>query len=382
MQDNKDVYTDDDQIDLKEVFNVLKRRAKTIFIGTGAVILLAIVIMIILPDSYESYGILSFQEHKSVGDNPRKNQDGAMSIADYKKYSSVFLNEDLVNQFNWSKSIDTNSIFSEESLMESFTPVYIFESKEKETDNNGILGLKITAKDSDPLKAHQKVTTLGAYIRTIITNTDIAIYHDGLRNELPELIAKNKISILSLELDRKDLLEKEELLQEKFKLYGLGNTEKNQVIDVDEKTEKYLSPKQQLVAIQVELKNIELQIKRLLRKNEVYQLLQRYVSFFNKSEENITTKDLLSIVELEKKRFFDQDSLTTDIEREALLTLEKTYRQITKNKKSVYTFLAAPTIPTEPVKKHKLIILVSISILSFFGFMFLVLFLDWWKSSK
>jgi LPS O-antigen subunit length determinant protein (WzzB/FepE family) len=350
--------------------------------GTIGVTLIIAVIVFLMPGIYKSSAVVSLSTVGSMttADNTPKGLD----LPIYKYYSSIFRNRKLLQEYLGLEGEDV----AEWRLALNFfdnhiKPVNAFEKRArvKETEDS-VLALQLTETDPVAEKATKRIRILGDYLITTILNEKINEFIDSTKIDSNSVVVTLNSAIIKLKQDINDLYEKEKLLKEqvlKIPVKGKGN--ERELVNVSKETEKYLSPYQQLVAVMVAIKDLQLQIadhKRTIAKNRaILDYLKAVEKYFKEEKNYLVSKQLLTNLIQEKEKFFsnktDEESQLADNK------LTWSFLNFERLKKISYKFIAEPTVPEKPFKPKRKRIVAGAFFLSFFVFVFLALGLDAWK---
>ena len=362
-----------DEINIVEVFVALKKRRKSIIYGVLISMALLTGILLVLPKSYESTAVLS------LGDISK-----GINIPTFRSMENVYANTDLFG--NYLKGVEgkTGWHVYDELFTNTIKPIYGYDMKSTVSiDHNTVLGLKITCGGSTPEEAKDRVVLLGNYVETVILNNWIWEFVNLEKGNARTDLSRNNSSILQTKFEIENLKEKGELLENNFpSSMSMRSAFEAQIVQVDEVTEKYLSPKQQLVSVKVSIKNNEIEVNGLERKLRMNQTMLNFLeiieSRFDQEKQFLYDVGLLDKVSAEKDAFFsDQDSNKSH--KEVYFAIEEELNEFFNLRHAHYKFISGPTINSEPVKPQVLLSLV-IGLLSFvMFFVSRALILNWWK---
>jgi len=366
-----------DEVDLKEIITILQGRSKSIIYGVIIGTILLTGILMVIPKSYESNAVLSLGTISDtlIGAN----------IPAFRSLYNVYSNANLFSDYLISDDDKSDWFIHDEIIEDMVVPVYGYDKKSSVSiDQNTVLGLKLTCAASTPEEASKRVVLLGKYIETVMLNVQIWDYFDVAKGVAMTDLAKNNSAILQSKFEINNLKDKSELLENKFlDEQGIKSTFEAQIVQVDEVTEKYLSPQQQLVSVKVSIKNNEIGVQVLERKNKKNQFMldffEKIEGFFDGQKSFIHDTELLDMINNKKESFFSQ-LRNNDAADEAYYLITERFNEFLTLRNAQYKFISGPTIPSEPVSP-KVIILAPIGfVLLFFIFVFRALFLNWWKS--
>lgn len=389
--------TENDEIDIRQLFSVLYKRRKFILLVTGITILIVVAFTFFLPDKYESEAVLSVSTNNaSQGTDELKNyfknvepsvKSVGIDIVKYKAFYNAFNNDDrfkayLNKYYPEFKKADWNKLFEE-----GVTPVYVYDDKNVVVDKNDrVLGIKIKVNSKNKLRAVQKVNVVQEYLKTIMLNMQIWEYYKMLSEETEKIIGTNKNKIFLSEIEIADLKEKESLILNQ--LIQLGNKDVNnrQVVQVNKESEKYLSPAQQLISVKVAVKDKELEIKNLRREIATCNILSDYHnaldSIFEANEDFWINRNLLIQLKGIRDNYFINISDSSESYKEANFILDNKISELENLWMNVYKFISTPVLPESPISNKKGLIVLATLFLALTLTSIWVLIREWWVGEE
>ncbi len=362
-----------DEIDLREVFAILKEKRKSIIYGVLISAILFTGILLVIPKTYESTGILSLGDiSKGIG------------IPTFRSMENVYANSNLL--VNYLQKVEGGvdwHIYDE--LFITIKPIYGYDVKSTVSiDQNRVLGLKISCDGATPEEARDRVLLLGNYVETVILNNWIWEYVNLEKGRASANLTKNNSKILQTKFEIENLREKEDLFENKFlSTEAMRSTFEAQIVQVDEVTEKYLSPKQQLVSVKVSIKNSEIEVKGLERKLRMNQTMLNYLAktenLFDQEKHFLYDLKLLDKISEARESFFSEQENDKSI-KEVYFNIGEQLNGFINLRYAKYKFVSGPTINTEPIKPRVLLLSVMGLLIFIMFFSGRVLFLNWWNS--
>jgi hypothetical protein len=366
------------------LLKILWKRKWLISLGTSGATVLLIIIVLLLPKAYQSRAVVSLSCIKSF-------EQGALvkglEIPIYRRYSDVYRNLELFRKFLKMIGFHEQWDLDDQFFDDHIKPIYAFDEKKPriKTTENSILGIEIKVLDISPGKAREKTSMLGEYILTTILNMQIGEFIELTKSSAQAVIVKMKRSIIQLDLEIKDLEEKDTLITgQLLKIPGITTKTDRELVNANEKTEKYLSPRQQLVAVKMGIKDNQIQINRYFRDIKINQINLDYIDkishFFPDNNDFLTNRDLLEILITEKDSFFsgkedEEDKIASYIFTEQFLSFQR-------RQNVIYKFISGPTLPQNHFKPKRRRIVVVGFFLALFMFVFLALLLEGWERRK
>ncbi|HIO67404.1 MAG TPA: hypothetical protein EYN41_03635 [Flavobacteriales bacterium] len=356
-----------DEIDFRKVLKELLIHRKRIVRGVVLCTIAAIIISLLIPRSYQSTGFFKFR---------------SVHIPAYKSYTSVFEDVNMLSDFISKYHEDTTWQVNPSIFEDSFEPVYGFGKNRKNLmKDNKVLGITITSVASSPEEAQKRVETLGSYLETCLVNREIWKYYGGMYSRLEADIINAKASMIEHEISVEVLNKKVDLINNSLLHYDPITNYERQVVKLDETTEKYLPPHQQLIATRVSLNNESVYMEQLERKMSIDDLLLRYVKgiegYLENKSEFLIEKDLLNSF-IAKLNFFFEENREDENVRAARFRIEAKHQSFILLKDEQYKFISGPLLPAKPEKPMKLLIVLVVFFASLVGFVTYSVFLSWW----
>jgi hypothetical protein len=373
-----------DEGGLIRLLKILWKRRWLIFLGTAGATVLLIIIALLLPKAYQSRAVVSLSGIK------RFEQEGllkGLEIPVYRRYSDIYRNLGLFRKFLKMKGFKEQWDLDDQFFDSHAKPIYAFAQKKPriKTTENSILSIEIKVLDISPGKANEKAGLLGEYIVTTILNMQIGEFIESIKSSAQAAIVKMKRFIIQLDLEIKDLEEKESLITDHLlKIPGITAKTDRELVNANEKTEKYLSPRQQLVAVKMSIKDNQIKINRYLRDIKINQIKLEYidktVQFLPDNLAFLANRGLLDSLMAEKDSFFsgkedEENKIASYIFAEQFLSFQK-------RQNVIYKFISGPTLPQNHYKPKRRRIVISGFFLAFFILAFLVLLIEKWKYTK
>lgn len=366
-----------------KLIEILFRRKWFIIVGTlGAAVLLTVLVFL-LPDVFKSSAVVSLGGIDAGGDGEFPK---GLEIPVFTRYSNVFRNPDILKEFLKRKEYGEAGDIDAEFFDTHITPVYAFDEKSRvKKSEDSVLGVKIDAEARGAGQARDKAGILGEYIFTVILNDRLGKYIETLRTNCRTLIVRSNNNIISYRLEIKNLAQKEALIEDQLlKLPGLGQKADRELVNVDEKTEKYLSPGQQLVAVKMAVKENEILIDQNVRNTKINQILLDYAekasAVIDKDNFFLVDTNLLKTLVDEKENYFSGKEDEESVVASNLLDIRFLGFESMKN--TGYSFISGPTFPEKPFKPKRKRLVIAGTVLAFFVFVFLALMIEGWERGK
>lgn len=366
------------------LLKVLWKRRYLIVPGTAAATVLLVIIVLLLPKVYQGNAVVSLSKLRKT---EQQSLTKGLDIPEYLRFSNAFKNIYLFERFCKAEGFKEQWSFDADFFDTHLKPIYAYDEEKIRFRRipNFILGIKVTAEDALPGTAVKRADILGRYILTIILNLHIGEYIELARNQAQTETSRNNRAIIRRELQIKNLEEKESLITDQLlKIPGINNKTDRELVNADEKSEKYLSPRQQLVAVKMSIKENEIEIENFLRDIKVNQLLLNYFNrvdqLFQPGRTFLVNKGLLNALLQAKEEFFSERQ--DDESRIASLILTEAFLRWQKLHDVVYKIISEPTLPERHVRPKRKRIVIAGFFLAFFIFVFLALLLEGWKSNK
>ena len=370
----------DELISVRHLITVLGRRRMLIILGTVGVTLAALVVSLLMPRVYRSRAVISLGK-VSIG------TAHGMSIPVYNNYSNFILNRRLMSKYF---QVNYRELYEEREangfkLKTNIEPILGYDKEERiKSTLNFVLGINVSGDADTPEKARQICEGIGNYTRTAIVNLRTGELIGSLKRSNGNGMVANQKTINEKQFNIEQLKEKETMIvNELLKIPGLDSNSNREVINASDDTAKYLSPKQQLVAVKVSIKDQELAISRLLRENRtsgiVMDFLTKISPLITNKRDFLVIHDLLDQIISEKESYFA--GKTDEESKNAYYQLTMAFSNLVKLRK-VFDYMSIPTRPTSSIApRTKLIVFLSF-VLALGFFLFLAMALEWWATSK
>lgn len=369
---------------LMGLVDLLWKRRQFIVVGTLAMTILTVIVVLLLPKVYLSRAVISLstiRKADSSDELPR-----SMDIPIFKRCTDMFQNLSLFLNYSQIKGFkgdwQTDKWEQDaEFFSEHLKPIYAFEVEERgvKAVENSVMGIVIESEDGSPQLAREKTEILGHYILNTILNMQIGQYIDTISIKSQAAIEQMKKAIINLQRETVYLKEKESLLvNDLLKLPGIGATTNRELVTADVNSERYLSPQQQLIAVKMSIKENEIQIDRNQKNAEVEQLMLNYLEkvqyLFQNETKFLIKESLLDTLIKEKEKFF---ATRTDNESKlASYTFATQFYYFQKLRSTVYKFISEPTLPDKHIKPKRKRLVLGGLVVSFFLFSFIAFLLE------
>jgi hypothetical protein len=366
-----------------KLIEILLRRKWLITAGTLAAAVLLTVFVFLQPDVFKSNAVASLGEIETggTGEIPK-----GLEIPVFTRYSNLYSNPDLLKEFLKRKNLPEEWDIDTDFFDTSVIPVYAFDEKSRvKKSEDSVLGVKITAVGPGAEEARDKAALLGEYIFTTILNDRLGKYIETLKTNCQTIIVRSNNNIISYRFEITNLSQKETLIEEQLlKIPGLGQKTERELVNVDENSEKYLSPAQQLVAVKMTVKEKEILIAQNSRNANIYQILLGYAekaaAIIDKDHFFLVDTNLLNTLEEEKENYFsgkeDEESVVASNQ------LGIRFLVFENMKNTDYSFISGPTLPEKPFKPKRKRIVIAGTVLAFFAFVFLALVIEGWERGR
>ncbi len=379
---------EDDEMDMAEFFGVLWKRKWLVILGTAAVTVLAIAIVLLLPRTYRADGFLQLSGATEK-----------FGVPEYKGYVTAFSNVQRFIGFAESKGyLDARELKKLKKRMKEpkdlirwFDPVYAFtrdDTRElgriSKDDTNYLVGLKVFYESFSPSSSAHYVTAIGDFIKDVILLNRITAYIVSNHDQAAEELLKNENSIYSENFGMSQLENKKDVIKAMLKEYPeSARGEIRQVISVENTGYRYLSPTAQLVGIESNIADIREKITGYQRKKEKASLK---LEIFLQMKETILRCRFgdqgLGEVSRMREEFFRKHGLTSELNKEVFNDITLDMVALRNIFSEVIVFAGTPQIPKGPVgPKRKVIVAVS-CVVSFFFFFLGVFVADWWDKNR
>ena len=361
---------------------VLQKRLKFILLGTVIIAFFFTIAVFLLPETYISQAVISFTDE---GAKPENDSPVGIDSGIFNLYSNIYENAMLFKRFCMHREYGGFDQIDAKFFKQHITPIYSYDKKfSSKKTHNSILGIEIQCMAAVPQNAKDKVSTLGEYIKTIILNYRIRHYIQSLK-------ASSGAAILYCDNQKRSLLF--EISNQKGKLSlienvllhipNIGSRVDREMVNVDTNTEKYLSPLQQLVAVKMAIKEIEIQIDRNERNKKIDQMLAQYAQNVEQlftDNTYLINSDLLKTLISEKNKFF-----TDNKDDESVIAFNKitiNFMNFQNIGNVDYAYISGPTLPDTPFKPKKKRLVAAGFLMTLIFFTFLAFFLEAWNKRK
>lgn len=371
----------DDSMYLHVILGVLWRKKWLIFFGVLGVTLITVVLLFTMAPNYRSRAVITF----SAGNSEAALSRG-LEIPVYNKYSNTLKSPALLRKFvNFKKKTDEWHI-SVNYLNTNIKPLYGYDRQERvKSTENFIIGIRVSGDGVTPQVARERCRLLGEFALTAILNLRIGDFIERLRIGQEAQIIENRQKIDKLVYFIAELKEKETLILKLIKeMPQLDVTNARELVNVSNQTEKYLSPRQQLVAVRIETKDSQLSIKRMEREitssGYLLEFLSQSADDIDDKKNFLVNENLLDNLIEELEKFFG--GKTEEGYPEAYYRLKVSLKRYLRLKNVVYKFISGPSLPEKPLSPPKVFIVIFAIVGAFVLFLFLGIFLEWWERNR
>lgn len=415
IENNSPDETYEDETNLSMIFAAIWKRRKLIILGTLGATFLSLGISLLLPKVYRSEGFFQLgNSTKIIAENEKltikktaataaaakKTASIGMPVPLYKSSSPQFFNPNRFQYIagkekafgveelnkikdNFKTSVDINKWIK---------PVYAFAKEDArefaqlpQDESNAVLGLNLSYEADSPENAFAYVNFFGSYIRDCLLF--VTLYNYIMDGYSSTVAGMNKIEneIINVEF---------ELLQNTNKMKDIRNIlsnypdsakmENRQLVSVQEGGSRFLAPVTQLVGIESALADLRGDLAELQRTKEKLSLRAEFFSrSFEKLVENVKQGESLFLMlkKIRDEAFAGKDLNKAEVKEVFnnlnidLQTFDFTFFQNSR-------FISGPTIPSEPIKPQKTLIIVVTCLASLFFLIIAVLIFEWWQSNK
>lgn len=379
---------EDDEMDMAEFFGILWNRKWLVILGTAAVTVLAIVIVMLLPRTYRADGFLQLSA-----------RDVKFPIPEYKGYAPAFANCGFFLEFVRERNLIVGSEFRRlkkklkepRDLSRWQEPVYAFTRDDtrdlgriSKEDFNYLVGLQIRYEGRSPEAAARFVKSLAAFIQDLILRGKLVMYvhsnFDGARQDL----LKNENLIYSENFNLKQLERKRDEIQAILKRYpGSSRAESRQVISIENSGYRYLAPATQLIGIESNIADIREKIAGFTRKKEMaaidLEIFSRMKAAVEKSQWG--DQSLTEILALKESFFRERESageLNREVFNEITLTLSSLSALFTEG----MGLAGEPASSPDPVGPKRKVIVIVMFVVSFLMLVLAAFAIDWWMKNR
>ncbi len=371
MTSNTDIS---DEIDLSKILYKLQQSKRFILIGILVSALIALIVFFVLPKEYVSQATIQIGANLEFNlDSKQLKRDDihGIRIPQYKSYENAFKSSEKINLFLKEKGIDGK--VSEKEFDDYITVIYSYnKNMNVQSQDNTIIGLKIVSRATDPRKAFNKTLFIGQYIKTTVLNYKIWKLYNDMQHYYTKMKSMSEKEILITNKSVENT-EKKVVLIEKDLLKLNSSETQRQIVEVDEKTEKYLSPQQQLISAKVSIQNYQVEIETLENQLKVSTQILNFLKILKSKyfTDNAfwIKENLWENIQLEKEKFInslDNSYISLNVKNQ----VSEEFIDIKDFNDNKFLFITKPSLPESPdYTKNILIaagILISLSILIIF----------------
>ncbi|MFA5902860.1 MAG: Wzz/FepE/Etk N-terminal domain-containing protein [Desulfobacula sp.] len=379
--DSKQAHDSEDEIDMIYLVRPLWHSRHLIFWGTLVVTIMSILVSFALPKVYRSEGFYQL----------------GISITQYKKSRPLFTDPN-----NFQSAINRGTDFapevfqtigrSEKEISEWIRPIYTHAKEDAKEfiqssvdETNSVLGVKISYQSDTPEKARDFINFIGQYIRNSLLYISMHEYIMNNFSSVNSELIQNENSIINLEFDL--LLNTNKITDMKnilTKYPDSGKIENHQQILIQDGGYHYLSPITQMVGIETKMSDQHQKINAFKRQRELLVIRQEYF-IICKNELDASQKNgemLFSMVKSAHDKVFKNKELDKDTVKEVANSLSIDLHNFESAFLNNCRFISGPTLPDDPIAPQKRKIVIITFFLSGIVFVFISLFLTWWKNYR
>jgi len=376
-------HSQQDQIEFSTIVKILYNQKWLIILGTGILVVLAILLTFFLPHIFQSRGFYQLQD---------------VSTPQYKTYSSLFSNAQHFNRFldHYRKkneieaNVELKVVSGTEELASYFTPVFAYTADDlrqlaqlgKDKDNF-VVGVNVTGEGISPDSAHLFASILGEYIADcilygIVSEFITTGYHNS---EIRSKTVEN--TIIENEFKLQQLQDKLEDIKELSSKYPQSRSvSSKEFISIEPGGYRYLSPITQMVGIESELADIRQLLSENHRSNE---LLEIRLEFFRAARVILNEVEfgtsLLQQCQQVKTEMFDGKDINRDTVREVFNDLSIEFDKFVALRERMI-FVSGPTKPERISYPKKIFIVVMSALFALCFFIVLAFILEWWRKNR
>jgi len=375
-----------DQITLFQLVKILWKQKWQLLTGITAVTVLAAILTLILPKTYLSRSVLAVSDLEKIRiEEKSPSSYTGMAIPVFQNYMSTFQSKQIF--ITYLKKYHHREKWSERNfnIGDRIEPILAYPEKNPAwgAKNNFVVSLTIDETAATPEKAMEKNTILGKYIRTTLLNLWLNDQVFSWKTHVSNTILKNEMDLEKFQDYINELKEKETFLT------GLiaqtpGILIRQEPVNVNKRTEKYLPPQQQLLAIRIEIKDTEISIAHCKKRLEINNLLLDFhvklTSFFDADKRFLANETLLADLVQAQQEFFKEK--TGPAVSAAIYKAHVKFTYYANFSSSLYEFVSAPSLPVQPVRPRRLKIIVLSCLAACFFFIFLAFAREWWKRNE
>ncbi len=374
-------YYDEDEIDLAELFKVLYKRRKFIIGGVFLLTLLAVIISLILPKTYQSEGFYRLNKPELSPGEYRKIESIVINQERFRDYINNYVKDNNFKKYLLKKTENPSKLSKE--MKEFINPIESNPQKKQKLTSN-IIGVKITPTAESSRLAYNYALLLGKYIRNSILYDDLSLYIISKYYSSLKTLNDLNNKIIHLNVNIKNLLHKKVLLTNLIKNYPQSKTiDVKQIISVEKGGYRYLSPVLQIIGLESQLADLKTNLRVQERKKKIAKLNYEFYKRLYLKKDNIEDGDkLYNIFQKEYKDFFKNKDFKDDVIQEVFNSVTIQLNNFKKDYYENMKFISGPTIPTKPIKPKKRLIVAVTFVTSIFLFIFLAFFKEWWENNK
>jgi len=389
------------EIDLTAVIGSLWSRKKFIISFTLACAVFSALLSLLIPNRYESRGVMQFASLEQNQVNKVKFRYG-QSIPDYRKIESRLLNRELFcdlladdSSLPEEKKTEIVSVMLKSTglLAKRIEPVYASSRDDArllggsvlgKDETNSVIGFKLNWQDASPEDARSMVAFLERHIRNQMA-------YDALVTHITTAVSDYSIRLVDLdnkkieaEFDLERLHSKLEEIRLMMKRYpGVDASGSRQIVSTQEGGYRFLPPANQAVGIESQITDIKQQLLVVERDLKVAAWgLEFYKDLAVLTENGANGETLLTGYDEQVKQFAQSHDLTEDTVKEFYNTVTIHNEEFKKTFNQAYKFISAPTLPTRHISPRRSIIVMAVTFLSFFISLFIVLIGQWLSNQK
>lgn len=371
----------DDSMYLHVVLGVFWRKKWLIVFGVLGVTFASIIMIFTMAPNYKSRAVITLSSGNTEAALSR-----GLEIPVYNKYSNTLKSPTLLRKFVAFKKMKDDWYISVNYLNNNIKPLYGYDKQERvKSTENFIIGIRLSSDGDTPEMARDRCRLLGEFALTAILNLRIGDFIERLKISLESQTIENRQKINNKEYNITELKEKEQLILKLIKeIPELGKTNTRELLNVSEKTEKYLSPRQQLVAIRIEIKNSLLRIKRMKKaitsSEYLLDFLNQIADYIDNKKNFLVNENLLDNLINELEKFFagrDEEGY-----QDAYYRLKVGLKTYLRMKNVIYKFVSGPTLPDNPTSLPKRFIIISTMLTALLFFLFIGICIEWWEKNK
>jgi LPS O-antigen subunit length determinant protein (WzzB/FepE family) len=401
-----------DEIDLRSILAIFWQHKKLIILGTLGATLLSVGISLLLPRVYRSEGFYQLGNPvKKIAENEKSTNEKSTSkkiasiskkaasigvpVPLYKSSSTQFFNPNRFKQIagkdksfkeNDLKEIEAN-FRTAEDINKWIKPVYAFAKEDArefaqlpQDESNSVIGLNLAYESDSPESASTYVRYFGKYIRDCLLYVTLYNYvADEYSNTISE--------INMIENDIIDI--KFQLLQNANKMKDIrailtnypesAKMENRQLVSVQEKGERFLSPVTQLT-----LADLRRQLAKLEWDKEKLTIRAEYFTICNSELAKISEhgESIYFLLKSIKDEVFKNKDLSKDTVKEVFNNLNIELQTFELAFFNNSRFVSEPTIPVLHIKPQKSLIVIVSCFISFFVLVIFIFVSHWWQTNK